>query len=157
MILAKIPIPNEPHQQKFVSCLQILLLASLVPLAFYINNVNHIYVDYSLATVVAIFIAFYSKETIVSQTLFMNRPMQFIGKASFSIYLTHDMIFYYTKKYMQMGGWNDIGVIAILAFIAALVLGGLMYRFFEIPTNAFLKNKLTQAYKIVQSRKTVFA
>lgn len=146
VIAASIPNIIQEHANK-IPALQIATLFIVLILALYHPNSTTMYLDYPFAILVALFILINSYETGLSRLLYANQPIQFIGKASFSIYLTHEIVYYFTLKFLlSMNIISDVIVIPFI-IIAAVLFGSLMYLFLEIPLNNRFKKLLMHLYE----------
>lgn len=72
------------------------------------------------------------------------KPLSFWGAVSFEVYLWHVPIFRAIKLTLALTGWtmSESFWMMVLVTLAAELVGALVYRFFEVPVQHFLQQKL---------------
>lgn len=100
-------------------------------------------VYYALITAVMIFLLSYPTQT--ANRLFANTLLSFIGKWSFSLYLTHEIVIQAAEGAMVNGVLSQY-LAALVALIGSIVLSWLMYEVVERPTQSLIKQKLSDRF-----------
>jgi peptidoglycan/LPS O-acetylase OafA/YrhL len=90
----------------------------------------------------------FSYDDVVGKIFFGNSFAVFLGKISFSVYLLHDVVFYFLKKFgifVSMG--PSFGLLISIGLV--IMFSTLTYIFIEVPSRKKLKNILMNKYKLI--------
>lgn len=82
--------------------------------------------------------------------LLQLRPMQYLGKISYSLYMWHTMVMFPLKKVMPKLGaifpypWFVFVVYALLSLVLSIVVSHISYRMIELRLTNYLKRRFTK-------------
>lgn len=91
-------------------------------------------------------LSLFSFETKLSEGVFGNKVMRWVGKVSFSVYLFHGFILYYSNvlanRFELSGHFVDVSV-----FVISILLPGLFSIWIELPLCRWTKQQLQRRYQ----------
>ncbi|MFD3259141.1 acyltransferase family protein [Paenibacillus lentus] len=135
-----------PHRRVFY--LNGILLFGLLYMCYH-YSVRHVYI------LIPLMISYFFFQSILLQRGFMSRllqlrPMQYLGKISYSLYMWHTMVMFPLKKIMPKLGavapypWLVFVVYAVLSLVISIAVSHISYQIIELRLTDYLKRRFTK-------------
>jgi len=124
--------------------IQLLFLAITIIFGIYLvaqHDFKYPYQVIYYAPLTSIMVLLISYPTKVVNILLGNKALTLIGKWSFSLYLTHEVVLQLVEKAHNAGLLTQ-PYAGLIAIIGAIILSWLMYEIVERPIQALIKQKL---------------
>lgn len=138
--IKSIPISGYRLSVIQLTLFSLTILLGVYLVATYDYKYPYEIIYYALVTAVMIFLMSY--QTSIANNIFANKPLSLIGKWSFSLYLTHEIVIQLAERAFKSGLLTQFYA-AMFAIIGSIVLSWLMYEVVERPTQSLIKQKLT--------------
>lgn len=124
-----------------------LQIALSVLVAFYVNQKQE-YLLILFLLIIVFYLFVYDKLFFIK-----IKPLLFIGKISYSLYLVHQFIGYIIIQNLIQNHITNYYILIIVPFLISCGIAFLIVRFVEIPSNRFLKNIYKN--KIIKVEKSI--
>lgn len=138
--LKSIPISGYRLSVIQLTVFSLTILLGVYLVATYDYKYPYEIIYYAVVTAVMIFLMSY--QTLIANNIFANKPLSLIGKCSFSLYLTHEIVIQLAERALKSALLTQLYA-AMIAIIGSIVLSWLMYEIVERPTQSLIKQKLT--------------